>query len=150
MDSAWVSWGEFTCWPPLGVEEKKQRRTARNELIFRVYKMCNLLRILNTCSKQIFLLIAGLKDALLLCLVLIEKIYWVFWREKHIALRNWFSPIISQVYFCFNTRFCSNSQQVFSLGNPPYAKFVKRDSLYFDLFPGPFKSANFRSIIVRY
>ena len=29
----------------------------------------------------------------------------------------------------------------FPLGNPPYAKKCKRDSLYFDLLPGPFKSA---------
>ena len=29
----------------------------------------------------------------------------------------------------------------FSLGNPPYAKKNKRDSLYFDQLPGPFKSA---------
>ena len=29
----------------------------------------------------------------------------------------------------------------FPLGNPPYAKKSKRDSLYFDLLPGPFKSA---------
>ena len=27
------------------------------------------------------------------------------------------------------------------LGNPPYAKKCKRDSLYFDLLPSPFKSA---------
>ena len=31
----------------------------------------------------------------------------------------------------------------FHLGNPPYAKKCKRDSLYFDLLPGPFKSAIF-------
>ena len=29
----------------------------------------------------------------------------------------------------------------FPLGNPPYAKKSKRDSLYFDLLPGPFESA---------
>ena len=29
----------------------------------------------------------------------------------------------------------------FPLGNPSYAKKSKRDSLYFDLLPGPFKSA---------
>ena len=29
----------------------------------------------------------------------------------------------------------------FPLGNPPYAKKSERDSLYFDLLPGPFKSA---------
>ena len=31
----------------------------------------------------------------------------------------------------------------FPLGNPPYAKKCKKDSLYFDLLPGPFKSAIF-------
>ena len=34
-------------------------------------------------------------------------------------------------------------QNFFPLGNPPYAKKCKRDSLYFYLLPGPFKSAIF-------
>ena len=52
-----------------------------------------------------------------------------------------FLPSKVKYIFCFNTRCCSNSQIFFSFGNPPYAKKSKRDSLYFDLLPGPFKSA---------
>ena len=37
----------------------------------------------------------------------------------------------------------------FPLGNPPYAKKCKRDSLYFDLLPGPFKRANSFLLIVQ-
>ena len=59
---------------------------------------------------------------------------------KNLAWGDWFSPIKSSVYFLFCTRRCSNSQNFFR-GNPPYANFFKRDSLYFDLLPGPFKSA---------
>ena len=41
----------------------------------------------------------------------------------------------------------SNSQNFFPFGNPPYAKKSKRESLYFDQFPGPFESADFLKFV---
>ena len=78
--------------------------------------------------------------AIEMCPVLIQK-YTKSFGGKNLAPCLRFSPIKSQVYFFFNARCCSNSQFFFPLGNPPYAKKSKRDSLYFDLLPGPFKSA---------
>ena len=46
------------------------------------------------------------------------------------------------IFFCFFV-FLLDAVQIlrnfFPLGNPPYAKKSKRESLYFDLLPGPFK-----------
>ena len=75
-----------------------------------------------------------------LCPVLIQK-YTKSFGGKNLALCLRFSPIKSQVYFLFHARCCSNSQIFFPLDNPPCTKKSKRDSLYFDLLPGPFKSA---------
>ena len=74
------------------------------------------------------------------CLMLIKNILSLL-AGKNLALSDWFSPTKSSVYFLFYARLCSNPQKFFPLGNPPYAKKSKRDSLYFDLLPGPFKSA---------
>ena len=61
---------------------------------------------------------------------------------KNLALCLRFSPIKSQVHFLFHARCCSNSQIFFPLDNPPCTKKSKRDSLYFDLLPGPFTKRN--------
>ena len=54
-----------------------------------------------------------------------------------------FLPPTIKYIFCFKTRLCSNSQIFFLLSNTPYAKKSKRDSLYFDLLPGPLKALIF-------
>ena len=54
-----------------------------------------------------------------------------------------FLPPTVKYIFCFKTRLCSNSQIFFLLSNTPYAKKSKRDSLYFDLLPGPLKALIF-------
>ena len=45
------------------------------------------------------------------------------------------------IFFVFMLDAVQIRRYFFPLGNPPYAKKSKRDSLYFDLLPGPFKSA---------
>ena len=73
-----------------------------------------------------------------LLLVLIKK--YTF-SGKNLAPRKRFSSIKSQRYiFFFNIERCSNLQNIFPFGNPPFAKKIKRDSLCFDLLPDPFKS----------
>ena len=82
-----------------------------------------------------------------LCLVFIKKYTKsfggkIFQREKDFLLSK------VKYIFRFNTKHCS-SQKFFPLGNPPYAKKSKRDNLYFDWLPGPFKSATFFSLFVQ-
>ena len=48
----------------------------------------------------------------------------------------------SSIYFVLTLDAVQIRRNFFPLGNPPYTKKSKRDSLYFDLLPGPFKSAN--------
>ena len=75
------------------------------------------------------------------CLMLIKNILSLL-AGKNLALSDWFSPIESSVYFfVFMLDAVQIRRNFFPLGNPPYAKKSKRDSLYFDLLPGPFKSA---------
>ena len=74
--------------------------------------------------------------------MLIQK-YTSLLAGKILLNANNFLPSKVKYIFCFNARCCSNMQNFFPLGNPPYAKKCKRDSLYFDLLPGPFKSAIF-------
>ena len=76
------------------------------------------------------------------CLMLIQK-YTSLLAGKILLNANDFLPSKVKYIFCFNAICCSNMQNFFPLGNPPYAKKCKRDSLYFDLLPGPFKSAIF-------
>ena len=82
-----------------------------------------------------------------LCPVLIQK-YTKSFGGKNLALCLRFSPIKSQVYFLFHARCCSNSQIFFPLDNPPCTKKSKRDSLYFDLLPGPFTKRNSFFLII--
>ena len=65
-----------------------------------------------------------------LCLVLNRK--YSLLAGKNLLHANDFLPSKVEYIFCFNARCCSNSQIFFPLGNPPYAKKSKRDSLYFD------------------
>ena len=55
----------------------------------------------------------------------------------------------SSIYFVLTLDAVQIRRNFFPLGNPPYAKKSKRDSLYFDLLPGPFKRANFFLLIVQ-
>ena len=55
----------------------------------------------------------------------------------------------SSIYFVLTLDPVQIRRNFFPLGNPPYAKKSKRDSLYFDLLPGPFKSANSFLLIVQ-
>ena len=56
---------------------------------------------------------------------------------------NGFIPLrVKDMFYFFNIKRCSNLQNFFPFGNPPFAKKIKRDSLCFDLLPDPFKSAN--------
>ena len=50
-------------------------------------------------------------------------------------------PKESSIYFVLTLDPVQIRRNFFPLGNPPYAKKSK-ESLYFDLLPGPFKSAN--------
>ena len=52
-----------------------------------------------------------------------------------------FSYQKSSIFFVLILDAVQIRRNFFPLGNPPYAKKSKRDSLYFDLLPGPFKSA---------
>ena len=63
-------------------------------------------------------------------LVLIE-IYTKSFGGKNLACAIDFLPSKVEYMFFFNARRCSNPQNFFPLGNPPYANFFKRDSLYF-------------------
>ena len=49
----------------------------------------------------------------------------------------------SSIYFVLSLDPVQIRKNFFPLGNPPYAKKSKRESLYFDLLPGLFKRANF-------
>ena len=74
--------------------------------------------------------------------MLIKK-YTKSFGGKNFVPRQRFYSIKSQRYvFFFNIERCSNLQNFFPFGNPPFAKKIKRDSLCFDLLPDPFKSAN--------
>ena len=75
------------------------------------------------------------------CLMLIQK--YVFWREKSCSMLTIFSHQKSSIFFVLMLDAVQICRFFFPLGNPPYAKKCKRDSLYFDLLPGPFKSAIF-------
>ena len=83
-----------------------------------------------------------------LCLVLIKKNYKSFGGKNLASSTRFFFSSKAMDIFCFNTRLCSNSQKFFPFGNPPYAKKRKRDSLYFDLLPGPLNSADFFYLLV--
>ena len=52
-----------------------------------------------------------------------------------------FLPLKVLCIFCFAPDAVQIRRTFSSLSNPPYANFFKRDSLYLDLLPGPFKSA---------
>ena len=65
----------------------------------------------------------------------------VFWREKISLEAIDFLPLKVLYIFCFAPDAVQIRRTFSPLSNSPYAKFFKRDSLYFDLLPGPFKSA---------
>ena len=54
-----------------------------------------------------------------------------------------FSHQKSSIFFVLTQDAVQIRRNFFPFGHPPYAKKSKRDSLYFDLLPGPFKSATF-------
>ena len=81
-----------------------------------------------------------------LCLVLIQK-YTKSFGGKNLA--PIFSYQKSSIFFVLTQDAVQIRRNFFPLGNPPYAKKSKRDSQYFDLFPGPFKSATLFFIYIR-
>ena len=60
-----------------------------------------------------------------------------------------FSHQKSSIFFVLILDAVQIRRNFFPLGHPPYAKKSKRDSLYFDLLPGPFKSATLFFIYIR-
>ena len=72
------------------------------------------------------------------CLMLIQKYIQVFWREKSCSMLTIFSHQKSSIFFVLMLDAVQICRIFFPLGNPPYAKKCKRDSLYFDLLPGRF------------
>ena len=54
-----------------------------------------------------------------------------------------FSHQKSSIFFVLTQDAVQIRRNFFPFGHPPYAKKSKRDSLYFDLLQGPFKSATF-------
>ena len=73
---------------------------------------------------------------------IVPSVHQVFWREKSFNVKKIFSNQKSSIYFVL-TLSTVQARIFFPLGNPPYAKKSKRDSLYFDWLLGPFKSATF-------
>ena len=76
------------------------------------------------------------------------KIYTSLLAGKILLRANDFLPL--KVYYTLVStldavQICRNFSP---LGYPPYAKKSKRDSLHFDLLPGPFKRASFYFIFV--
>ena len=82
-----------------------------------------------------------------LCPVLIQK-YTKSFGGKNLAPCLRFSPIKSQVYFLFSRQMLFKFADFFPLDNPPCTKKSKRDSLYFDLLPGPFTKRNSFFLII--
>ena len=64
-----------------------------------------------------------------------------FWREKISLEAIDILPLKVLYIFCFAPDAVQIRRSFSPRSNPPYANFFKRDSLYFDLLPGPFKSA---------
>ena len=62
--------------------------------------------------------------------------------------RDFFSHRKPWIYFVLILDSVQIRKNFFPFGNPPYAKRRKRDSLYFDLLPGPLNSADFFYLLV--
>ena len=77
-----------------------------------------------------------------LCLMFIKKY------TKSFNVKKIFSYQKSSISFVL-TLGTVQARNFFPLGNPPYAKKSKRNSLYFDWLPGPFKSATFFFLFVQ-
>ena len=58
-------------------------------------------------------------------------------------MKKIFSHQKSSISFVLALGAVQTCRNFFPLGNPPYSKKNKRDSLYFDWLPGSFKSATF-------
>ena len=78
-----------------------------------------------------------------LCLVLIKKYSKSFGGKNLACQRDFFSHRKPWIYFVLILDSVQIRKNFFPFGNPPYAKKRKRDSLYFDLLPGPLNSADF-------
>ena len=83
-----------------------------------------------------------------LCLVLIKKNSKSFGGKNLASSTRFFFSSKAMDIFCFNTRLCSNAQNFFPFRQPSIRKKRKRDSLYFDLLPGPLNSADFFYLLV--
>ena len=83
-----------------------------------------------------------------LCLVLIKKNSKSFGGKNLASSTRFFFSSKAMDIFCFNTRLCSNAQNFFPFRQPSIRKKRKRDSLYFDLLPGPLNSADFLNLLV--
>ena len=70
-----------------------------------------------------------------------QKIIKSFGGKKISLEATDFLPLKVLYIFCFAPDAVQIRRTFSSLSNPPYANFFKRDSLYLDLLPGPFKSA---------
>ena len=83
-----------------------------------------------------------------LCLVLIQKYTKSFGGEKSCSMLTIFSHQKSSIFLVLILDAVQIRRNFFPLGHPPYAKKVK-ESLYFDLLPGPFRSATLFFIYIR-
>ena len=78
-----------------------------------------------------------------LCLALIKKYSKSFGEKNLASSARFFSHRKPWIYFVLILDSVQIRKNCFPFGNPPYAKKRKRDSLYFDLLPGPLNSADF-------
>ena len=78
-----------------------------------------------------------------LCLALIKKYSKSFGGKNLASSTRFFSHRKLRIYFVLILDYVQIRRNFFPFGNPPYAKKSKRDSLHFDLLPGPLNSADF-------
>ena len=78
-----------------------------------------------------------------LCLALIKKYSKSFGGKNLASSTRFFSHRKLRIYFVLILDSVQIRRNFFPFGNPPYAKKSKRDSLHFDLLPGPLNSADF-------
>ena len=81
-----------------------------------------------------------------LCLALIKKNS--FGGKNLASSTRFFSHRKPWIYFVLILDSVQIRKNFFPFGNPPYAKKRKRDSLYFNLLPGPLNSADFLNLLV--
>ena len=83
-----------------------------------------------------------------LCLALIKKYSKSFGGKNLASSTRFFSHRKLRIYFVLILDSVQIRRNFFPFGNPPYAKKSKRDSLHFDLLPGPLNSADFFYLLV--